>query len=112
MCRTGAVLLWLLLFSVVMLNQAIQLIGTGSSLVNSLFQDAFRTFTLSNPEISILYTPTGSSTGKNATIYATVNFADTDSPFSAAQFAAQPDLQLYPGTFFFFLRAVVACFLP
>ena len=34
--------------------------------------------------------------GKNATIYATVHFAGTDSPFSAAQFTLYPDIALVP----------------
>jgi phosphate transport system substrate-binding protein len=70
--------------------------GAGSTLAQSLYQDALSAYRLVEPAVSITYAGVGSGGGRTALRSNTVDFAGSDSFASAAEYTQAPDLFYLP----------------
>ena len=98
----GIVSLWTLIACIANfgpnLTQAatLELEGKGASLPSNVYVQASLVYGIVQDDVKIVYTKTGSSTGKKLMRDGLSYFAGSDSPIAESYYTTSPDLQMYP----------------
>eukprot|EP00004_Rigifila_ramosa_P018620 TRINITY_DN4659_c0_g1_i1.p1 TRINITY_DN4659_c0_g1~~TRINITY_DN4659_c0_g1_i1.p1 ORF type:complete len:1589 (+),score=319.12 TRINITY_DN4659_c0_g1_i1:614-5380(+) len=82
----------------VLLSQQVAgaVVGSGATLPAQLYQQAIFAYSFEQPNVTVVYTPTGSSSGKTALRNLAADFIGTDAPFTSTELTNIPDAMLLP----------------